>query len=170
VFFWFRFLGPVYSHVGCINKGVQELLFSIVFAVRLYMARYKTLEVAFKKTYQNQGILLSADLNDLVAADHPVRIVNDVLERIYISEVLKLYKPGGTSSYQPRMLLKVLVFGYMNNIYSSRRLEEAIGQNIHFMWLAGMNRPDHNTDQPLSRSPPSGHAAAHLQSGGIAAA
>jgi hypothetical protein len=53
----------------------------------------------------------------------------------------------------------------MNNIYSSRRLEEAIGQNIHFMWLAGMNRPDHNTDQPLS-----GHAAAHLQSGGIAAA
>jgi transposase len=44
------------------------------------------------------------------------------------------------------MLLKVLVFGYMNNIYSSRRLEEAVGQNIHFMWLAGMNRPDHNRD------------------------
>jgi transposase len=62
------------------------------------MSRYKTLKVAFKATYQNQGMLLPADLNDLVAADHPVRIVNDVLERIYISEVLKLYKPGGTSS------------------------------------------------------------------------
>jgi transposase len=109
------------------------------------MARYKTLKVAFKETYQNQGMLLPPDLNDLVAPDHPVRIVNDVLERIDISDVLKLYKPGGTSSYQPRMLLKVLVFGYMNNIYSSRRLEEAIRQNIHFMWLAGMNRPDHNT-------------------------
>jgi transposase len=109
------------------------------------MARYKTLKVAFKETYQNQGMLLPPDLNDLVAPDHPVRIVNDVLERIDISDVLKLYKPGGTSSYQPRMLLKVLVFGYMNNIYSSRRLEEAIRQNIHFMWLVGMNRPDHNT-------------------------
>ena len=43
------------------------------------------------------------------------------------------------------MLLKVLVFGYINNIYSSRRMEEALGQNIHFMWLAGMSKPDHNT-------------------------
>lgn len=118
---------------------------STVFVVNLYMARYKTLKVAFKETYQNQGMLLPPDLNDLVAADHPVRIVNDVLERIDISDVLKLYKPGGTSAYQPRMLLKILVFGYMNNIYSSRRLEEAVSQNIHFMWLAGMNKPDHNT-------------------------
>jgi transposase len=85
---------------------------STVLVVNLYMARYKTLKVAFKETYQNQGMLLPPDLNDLVAADHPVRIVNDVLERIDISDVLKLYKPGVTSAYQPRMLLKVLVYGY----------------------------------------------------------
>jgi transposase len=88
------------------------------------MARYKTLNVAFKETYQNQGMLLPPDLNDLVAPDHPVRIVNDVLERIDISDVLKLYQPGGKSSYQPRMLLKVLVSGYMNNIYSRCRLRQ----------------------------------------------
>jgi transposase len=69
-------------------------------------------------------MLLPPDLNDLVAPDHPVRIVNDVLERIDISDVLKLYQPGGKSSYQPRMLLKVLVFGYMNNIYSRCRLRQ----------------------------------------------
>jgi hypothetical protein len=43
------------------------------------------------------------------------------------------------------MLLKVLVYGYLNNTYSSRKLEAALKENIHFMWLSGMNKPDHNT-------------------------
>ncbi len=43
------------------------------------------------------------------------------------------------------MLLKVLVYAYINNIYSSRKIEEAVSQHIHFMWLSGMNTPDHNT-------------------------
>jgi hypothetical protein len=43
------------------------------------------------------------------------------------------------------MLLKVLVFAYINNIYSSRKIEEALLQNINFMWLSGMSKPDHNT-------------------------
>ena len=55
------------------------------------------------------------------------------------------YKTGGSSSYHPLMLLKVLVYAYINNIYSSRKIEEAVQNNIHFMWLSGMNKPDHNT-------------------------
>lgn len=43
------------------------------------------------------------------------------------------------------MLLKVLVFGYLSNIYISRKIEAALKENIHFMWLAGMSRPDHHT-------------------------
>lgn len=109
------------------------------------MARGKTLKVAFKANYQNQGMLLPPDLNDLIGANHPVRVVHSVLERVDISQLVNQYKPGGTSSYHPRMLLKVLVYAYINNIYSSRKIEEAVGQNIHFMWLAGMSKPDHNT-------------------------
>jgi transposase len=43
------------------------------------------------------------------------------------------------------MLLKVLVYSYINNTYSSRKIEAALKENIHYMWLSGMSTPDHNT-------------------------
>jgi len=109
------------------------------------MARGKSLKVVFKADNQRQGMLLPPNLNDLVPANHPVRVVNDVLDKVDIAPLMKLYKPGGTSSYHPRMLLKVLVYAYINNVYSSRKIEEAICQNINYMWLSGMSKPDHNT-------------------------
>lgn len=113
--------------------------------VILIMARYPTLKVAFKSNHQHQGMLLPPSLEDLIAADHPVRVVDNILDQVDITALLQRYKPGGASSYHPRMLLKVMVFAYMNNIYSSRKIEEALGVNIHYMWLAGMSKPDHNT-------------------------
>lgn len=65
------------------------------------MARGKTLKVVFKQNFQNQGMLLPPDLNDLIAQNHPVRIVHAVLEKVDISQLVQLYKPGGTSSYHP---------------------------------------------------------------------
>ena len=101
--------------------------------------------MVFKRNLKGQTMLLPPDLGELIRADHPVRVVNEVLDRIDITELLRQYRPGGTSSYHPRMLLKVLVYSYINNLYSSRRIDESVGQNIHYMWLAGMSRPDHNT-------------------------
>lgn len=90
-------------------------------------------------------MMLPPNLEDLIDKNHPVRIVNQVIDRINIDPLLKKFKGGGTSSYHPRMLLKVLIYSYVNNTYSSRRMEAALKENIHFMWLAGMNKPDHNT-------------------------
>lgn len=109
------------------------------------MAKGTTLTVVFKANRQHQSMLLPPSLDELIAANHPVRVVNDILEKVDISAVVKKYKPGGTSSYHPRMLLKVLVYAYINNIYSSRTIEEAMSENINFMWLSGMSKPDHNT-------------------------
>lgn len=89
--------------------------------------------------------MLPPSLEELIDQNHSVRIVNQVIDKIDIDPLLKKFKGGGTSSYHPRMLLKVLVYGYVNNVYSSRRMEAALKENIHFMWLAGMNKPDHNT-------------------------
>jgi len=102
-------------------------------------------KVVFKNYTPNQILFLPPSLEELIEAHHPVRIVNQVIDSINIDPLLKKYKSGGTSSYHPRLMLKVLVYAYLSNVYSSRKMESALKENIHFMWLAGMSKPDHNT-------------------------
>jgi transposase len=102
-------------------------------------------KVVFKNYTPNQVMMLPPSLEELIEENHPVRVVNQIIDRINIDPLLKKFKGGGTSSYHPRMLLKILVYGYLSNTYSSRRMEAGLKENIHFMWLAGMNKPDHNT-------------------------
>jgi transposase len=109
------------------------------------MKKRQDLKVVFKAYNQQQAMLLPPSLDELISANHPVRVVNKVLDQIDIVPLIATYKAGGTSSFHPKMLLKVLVFAYINNIYSSRKIEEALQQNIHFMWLSAMSTPDHNT-------------------------
>lgn len=99
----------------------------------------------FKAYYQDQIMAIPPTLEELVAKGHPVRTVNDVIDRINIQALLDAYHIKGSSSYHPKMLLKVLVYGYVSNVYSSRKLEVACRENINFMWLSGMSYPDHNT-------------------------
>ena len=99
----------------------------------------------FKVYAQNQAYVFPPSVEDFVPENHPVRVVNQVIEHINIDRLIESYKGGGTSSYHPRMLLKVMVYAYLSNIYSSRKIEEALMQNVFFMWLSGMNKPDHNT-------------------------
>lgn len=105
----------------------------------------KNSKVVFKDYAPNQLMLLPPSLEELIEPNHPVRVVNRVIDSINIDVLIKQYKGGGTSSYHPRLLLKVLIYSYLSNIYSSRKMENALKENIHFMWLSGMNRPDHNT-------------------------
>ena len=99
----------------------------------------------FKPYAQTQVMLLPPSLDELIPQNHPVRVVNNILDGLDIDPLLKQYKGGGTSSYHPKMLLKVLVYAYISNIYSSRKAEEACRANIYFMWLSGRQTPDHNT-------------------------
>lgn len=102
-------------------------------------------KVIFKPYHQDQSYLLPPSLEEMIEKSHPVRVINSVIEKIDIKPLEKQYKGGGASSYSPRMLLKVLVYSYLRNIYSSRKIEEMTKENIHMMWLSGMSRPDHHT-------------------------
>ncbi len=104
-----------------------------------------TKPVIFKTYSQDQLSLLPPSYDELVPINHPVRVVNTIIDNIDISVLMKSYKGGGTSSYHPRMPLKVIIYAYLRNVYSSRKIEQALGENIHFMWLSGQSIPDHNT-------------------------
>lgn len=98
------------------------------------------------KTYEmNQLMLLPPSLEELVPEHHLVRVVNQAIERMNINPLLARYQGGGTSSYHPKMMLKVLVYAYSQKIYSSRQIAKAMRENVQFMWLSGNNKPDFRT-------------------------
>lgn len=99
----------------------------------------------FQPYHPGQVSLLPPSIDSLIPSSHPVRVVNEIVDRVDLRPLLDQYPGGGRPSYHPRMMLKVLIYAYLRNIYSSRRIEESIGENIHFMWLAGGNHPDHNS-------------------------
>jgi len=101
--------------------------------------------VTFKSYNQDQLWLLPPSLGDLIPPNHIVRLVNEVIDSINLEPILTTYKGGGSSSYHPRMMLKALVYGYLDKQYSSRRIETRLRENICYMWLCGMQQPDHGT-------------------------
>lgn len=101
--------------------------------------------VVFKKSKRDEQWLFPPNLGSLIPEDHGVRFIDSVVDELDISEVYATYKGGGASSYHPRMLIKLLVYGYLDRIYSSRRLEQQCKENICYMWLCGMQQPDHGT-------------------------
>lgn len=101
-------------------------------------------KLAIKFDNRKQNLLLPPTLDELVPENHMVR-VDAVIDRLDISDILSTYRGGGNSAFNPKMMLKVLVFAYLSNVYTSRRIEELLKRDIYFMWLAGMKRPDFRT-------------------------
>lgn len=102
-------------------------------------------KIVYKSYNQNDSLLFPPTLGDLIPESHPVRTVSAVIDRLDITGIESTYKGGGTSSFHPRMLLKVIVYSYMCNVYSGRRMERLLRENVNYMWLSGMSRPDFRT-------------------------
>lgn len=102
-------------------------------------------KVIFKSYKENDSLLLPPSLGDLVPQTHPARIVSRVIDHLDISSIESKYKGGGTSCYNPRMLIKVLVYSYMCNTFSGRKIERQLKENIIYMWLSGYSTPDFRT-------------------------
>jgi transposase len=102
-------------------------------------------KVVFKQYHQGQICMFPMSLDEKISPDAPVRLVNQIVDNLDISKVFDTYKGGGTSSYHPRMMLKLVLYAYLNNVFSCRKIEKQNLENIHYMWLSGMQTPDHNT-------------------------
>lgn len=101
----------------------------------------------FKTYITNETLLFPPCVGDLIPSDSPVRFLSDIVDRLDISGILESYSPrkDGQPPYHPQMLLKVVLYGYLCNIYSTRGLEQDMGRDVHMMWLSSFQRPDHTT-------------------------
>lgn len=104
-----------------------------------------SMQPVFKHHSVHQQTLFPLDLNTLISENHSARLIDSVVEKLEIPDIISQYKGGGTSSYHPKMLLKILFYGYLNNTYSCRKIAKAIKENIYFMWLSGGLQPDFRT-------------------------
>lgn len=99
----------------------------------------------FKEYNQNQLQLLPPDLSDLVAKDHIARLINYSVDKMDLSFIENKYSTNGQHAYDPKMLLKVLVYGYVSGIRSARKLSDRLKEDVVFMWLSGRQEPDFRT-------------------------
>lgn len=102
-------------------------------------------KVTFKNQTGNSPELFPINIFDKIPENHPVRLVESIVNKIDISEILELYKGGGCSAYHPRMMIKVLFYSYLSNVYSCRKIAKALTENIHFMYISGDSTPDFRT-------------------------
>jgi len=102
-------------------------------------------KIHFRSYNPNQIVLFPQRIDENISSDDPVRILSAMVDSLDLSSFHKLYKDSGRSPYHPRMMLKAVLYAYMNNIYSCRKIEKSLLRDIHFIWLAGYEKPDYRT-------------------------
>ena len=98
--------------------------------------------------HRSQTTLFPESLEDWVSDDNPVRVIDafvDALDLRTLGFDGVLPEATGRPSYHPAILLKLYIYGYLNRVQSSRRLEREAGRNVELMWLTGRLAPDHKT-------------------------
>ena len=101
----------------------------------------------YKSYIPNDNQLFPPNLGDFIPADAPSRLISDIVDLMSLKEIHDSYSKtsDGQPPYHPAMLLKAVLFGYMNNIFSTRGLEAAMRRDAHLIWLSSYQFPDHTT-------------------------
>ena len=96
---------------------------------------------------RRQPTLLPSCLDDYVDEDNPARVIDVFVEELDLGSLGFVVTPAvtGRPAYHPATLMKLYVYGYLNRVPSSRRLEREAGRNVEVMWLTGKLAPDHKT-------------------------
>ncbi len=103
--------------------------------------------MTFKPFHQNQNLLLPPSFADFLGDSHAAVILAEFMADLNTAALEQSYHNtnGGSSAYHPVMLLSVLVYAYMNSIFSSRQIAKKLRQDLAFMYLAGNQTPDFRT-------------------------
>src|SRR6266481_2874744 len=102
----------------------------------------------FRDCNLDQMLLLPASLHDWLPEGHLARFVAEVVETLDLSAIYAQYEEGdgrGLAAYDPRMMVRLLLYGYCRGVASSRRIERATYEDVAFRYLATDEHPDHDT-------------------------
>ena len=102
-------------------------------------------KIHYRDYNPKQLLLFPERLDKDIDGNDPVRVVDSVIDGLKMDNFSELYNELGRNPYHPKMMMKVIIYGYMNNLYSCRKIASALKRDIHFIWLAGYEQPDHNT-------------------------
>ena len=97
------------------------------------------------KAYDNKQMHMILDLGALIPDHHVARVIDEMIEAIPDELLFAHYVGGGRSPYHPKMMLKVILYGYSQKVYSCRGIEKLLRENLPAMWLAAMQQPDFRT-------------------------
>ena len=92
------------------------------------------------KSYEQNQLMIPMEWKTLINKDDVVFVLNDLIEQMNIEKILETYSPLGTDSYNPKMMIKIIMYGYIRKRYSSRQIAEAVRSDVKFIWLAGGNK------------------------------
>ena len=101
----------------------------------------------FKIYDQLQESLIPISIKEFLGKSHEAVLLNDVVDNLDLSCLLKTYKNNnwGTTAFHPKMLLKIIFYSYMNQIFSSRWIAKKLTSDLGYMYLAANNKPDFRT-------------------------
>jgi transposase len=101
----------------------------------------------FREYHRDQDWMFPPSLGEFLPPEHTARFVAEFVDQLNLSGIGIMDTPAaeGAEAYHPRMLLAVWLYGFMVRVRTTRRLERACRENIPFMWLSGLQRPDHTT-------------------------
>src|SRR6202049_2218789 len=102
----------------------------------------------FRSSNLDQALLLPPSLQDWLPEGHLARFVAEVVETLDLSAIYATYEEGdgrGQAAYDPRMMVRLLLYGYCRGAASSRRMERATREDVAFRYWAADQHPDHDT-------------------------
>ncbi len=99
----------------------------------------------FKPYQQSQGQLFPQSIDELVPKDHIVRVINKIVDNFDFTYLYASYSEEGQPAYHPKMLVKILIYGYTIGVRTSRKIAERLSSDAFFMYLTGMQHPDFRT-------------------------
>ena len=99
----------------------------------------------FRSYDPDQTLLFPQRIDRDIPKDDPVRILKSVIESLDLSGFKKLYHERDRSPYHPKMMLMVILYSYMNHVYSCRKIEKLLYRDIYYIWLSGYQKPDFAT-------------------------